>query len=96
MAAVVERRASAAKPTRRLGWQVIHHSGHAIGLRIHEEPDVNRDRGGVLEPGDVICLEPGAYVPEARHAVRIENTYLITNSGAEILSQCTVELRACS
>jgi Xaa-Pro aminopeptidase len=75
---------------------LIHHGGHAIGLRIHEEPDVNRDRGGILEPGNVICLEPGGYVPEARHGVRIENTYLITDSGAEILSQGTIELRACS
>jgi Xaa-Pro aminopeptidase len=43
----------------------------------------------------VICLEPGGDVPEARHGVRIENTYLITDSGAEILSEGTIELRAC-
>jgi len=74
---------------------LIHHGGHAIGLRIHEPPDINRDRGGVLQSGDVLCLEPGGYVSEARLGVRIENTYLITQTGAELLSQGGIELRAC-
>jgi Xaa-Pro aminopeptidase len=74
---------------------LIHHGGHAIGLRIHEEPDINRDRGGVLRTGDVICLEPGGYRPEARHGVRIENTYLVSQSGSELLSHGTIELLTC-
>ncbi len=64
-------------------------------MRIHEPPDINRDRGGVLQSGDVLCLEPGGYVSEARLGVRIENTYLITQTGAELLSQGGIELRAC-
>jgi Xaa-Pro aminopeptidase len=35
-------------------------------------------------------------VPEAHHWVRIENTYLITQTGAEILSKGTIELRDCN
>jgi Xaa-Pro dipeptidase len=65
---------------------LIHHAGHAIGLRAHEMPDLNRDREGILEPGNVVCVEPGGYAPELRAGVRIENTYLITETGAELLS----------
>jgi Xaa-Pro aminopeptidase len=75
---------------------LIHHGGHAIGLRIHEMPDVNLDRGGVFEPGNVICLEPGGYFDEARFGVRLENMYLITESGREDLCPGDVELYVCS
>ncbi|MBI3840106.1 MAG: aminopeptidase P family protein [Planctomycetia bacterium] len=71
---------------------LVHHAGHAIGLRTHEMPDINRDRGGMLEPGMVICIEPGGYVDEARYGVRLENMYLITESGAENLSEYPVQL----
>jgi Xaa-Pro aminopeptidase len=74
---------------------LIHHGGHAIGLRAHEMPDINLDRGGVLEPGNVICLEPGGYVDEARLGVRLENMYLITESGCEDLCPGQVELYVC-
>jgi Xaa-Pro dipeptidase len=65
---------------------LIHHAGHAIGLRGHEMPDLNRDREGILEAGMTVCVEPGAYSPELRGGVRLENTFLITESGAEVLS----------
>lgn len=65
---------------------LVHHGGHSIGLRIHEMPDINRDRGGMLEIGNVVCVEPGAYLDAARYGVRIENMYLITVGGPERLS----------
>ncbi len=73
---------------------LIHHGGHAIGLRAHEMPDLNPDRGGVLEPRMVICVEPGGYLDEARHGVRLENMYLITESGCENLSEYPLEIVA--
>ena len=66
---------------------LVHHAGHGIGIRMHEPPDLNRDREGILRVGDVVCVEPGGYTPEARLGARIENTYLITESGAENLSE---------
>jgi len=69
-----------------------HHAGHGTGLRAHTEPDLNRDREGILEPGNVVSVEPGAYIPEARGGVRLENTYLITETGAELLSDYPMEL----
>lgn len=71
---------------------LIHHAGHGTGLRAHTEPDLNRDREGILEAGNVVSVEPGAYIPEARGGVRLENTYLITETGAELLSDYPMEL----
>lgn len=71
---------------------LAHHAGHGIGIRMHEPPDLNRDREGILRAGDVVCVEPGGYTPEARFGARIENTYLITESGAENLSDYPVNI----
>jgi Xaa-Pro aminopeptidase len=68
---------------------LTHHGGHGIGLRLHEAPDINPAITDTLRPGDVICIEPGAYLPHAN--VRIEETYLITSDGAECLSTGTLE-----
>ena len=72
---------------------LIHHAGHNIGLRAHELPDLNRDRGGVLEVGNVVTFEPGGYPVEARHGVRLENIYLITETGPENLSEFPMALK---
>lgn len=74
---------------------LIHHGGHAIGLRPHEMPDVNPQRGGKLEPGQVICIEPGGYFAAARAGVRLENMYLITATGCEDLCPGEVVLHVC-
>ncbi|MCC6314137.1 MAG: aminopeptidase P family protein [Thermomicrobiales bacterium] len=71
---------------------LIHHAGHGVGVRAHEEPDLNRDREGVLRPGDVVSVEPGAYAPELRAGVRLENTFLITETGCEVLSDYPLNL----
>lgn len=71
---------------------LVHHGGHAIGLRAHEMPDLNRDRGGTFEVGNVVSVEPGGYADALNYGVRIENMYLITESGAENLSEYPMEL----
>jgi Xaa-Pro aminopeptidase len=75
---------------------LIHHGGHAIGLRIHEMPDINLSRGGKLEAGNVICVEPGGYVAAARYGVRLENTYLITEFVCENLCPGELQLMVCN
>jgi Xaa-Pro aminopeptidase len=72
---------------------LVHHAGHGVGLRPHEAPDLNRDRGGLIEVGDVISIEPGAYSDELRQGIRVENTFLVTESGAELLSDYPLSLR---
>lgn len=71
---------------------LIHHAGHGVGVRAHEAPDLNRDREGLIEVGDVVSVEPGAYSPELNGGVRLENTFLITERGAECLSDYPVKL----
>ncbi len=74
---------------------LIHHGGHSIGLRAHEMPDINRDRGGDLAPGNVVCIEPGGYFAEARYGVRLEHMYLITPTGCENLCDDELVLHVC-
>ena len=71
---------------------LTHHAGHGVGLRAHEGPDLNRDRDAILRSGDVVSVEPGAYTPELRAGIRLENTFLITETGCELLSEYPLSL----
>jgi Xaa-Pro aminopeptidase len=60
---------------------LIHHAGHGTGLRAHAMPDLNATRGGKLIAGEVICFEPGGYVTDKGVFCRLENMYLINETG---------------
>lgn len=63
-----------------------HHLGHGIGLFPHEGPHLNPNWDDVFEVGDVFTVEPGLYTPELRAGIRLENDYLVTERGVELLS----------
>jgi len=69
-----------------------HGTGHGVGRFIHEGPRVSQ-RGGdvVLQPGMVVTIEPGIYLP-GWGGVRIEDMLLVTESGAEVLTRTPKEL----
>ena len=69
-----------------------HHGGHGVGVHVHGLPDLNRERGGTLRPGNVVSVEPAGYHPEARYGARLENTYCIREDGVELLSDYPMEL----
>ncbi|WLR49747.1 Xaa-Pro peptidase family protein [Bacillus tianshenii] len=68
-----------------------HSTGHGIGLDVHEGPSLSFKSDTVLEPGMVVTVEPGIYVPNVG-GVRIEDDLVITENGNEILSQSPKEL----
>ena len=71
---------------------LTHHAGHGTGLRAHTAPDLNKDREGILQTGDLVCVEPGAYTSELNAGVRVENTFLLTADGCEVLSSYPLTL----
>jgi Xaa-Pro aminopeptidase len=65
-----------------LGKYFIHGLAHHVGLDVHDPANP----GTVLQPGMVITLEPGIYIPEESLGVRIEDMVLVTETGARLLS----------
>jgi Xaa-Pro aminopeptidase len=74
-----------------LGWAYGHGMGHGVGLQIHEAPTLRPESEDVLEPGNVVSVEPGIYLP-GEGGVRIEDLVLVTEDGNERLTQFTKEL----
>jgi Xaa-Pro aminopeptidase len=66
-----------------LGPYFIHGLGHYIGLNVHDPGDPCKP----LQPGMVVTVEPGIYLPEENLGVRIEDDVLVTETGYELLSR---------
>lgn len=75
----------------------MHRTGHWLGMDVHDVGDYKvGDEWRVLEPGMVLTVEPGLYIPEGSKGVakkwwgigvRIEDDVLVTRDGNEILSR---------
>ena len=74
----------------------VHGLGHGVGYELHELPTFRdrqgKDRTGVLEPGDVLTLEPGLYDVEQGYGVRLEDMVVVTDSGCDNLTPLPYEL----
>ncbi|MGZ5051355.1 MAG: Xaa-Pro aminopeptidase [Methylobacter sp.] len=74
----------------------MHRIGHWLGMDVHDVGDYKLDKEWrLLEPGMVLTIEPGLYIPEDCTAVdeqwrgigiRIEDDVLVTADGHEILT----------
>jgi Xaa-Pro aminopeptidase len=70
-----------------------HHLGHGIGLFPHEAPHLNPHWNDTFEVGDVFTCEPGLYDEKIlRAGMRIENDYVVRETGIENLSPFPMEL----
>lgn len=54
------------------GEYFIHRTGHGIGMKGHESPNITPGSDFVLEAGNCFSIEPGIYLP-GEFGVRIEN-----------------------
>lgn len=74
-----------------LGEAFGHGLGHGVGLQIHEGPVLRPESTDVLEPGNVVSVEPGIYLPGVG-GVRIEDLVLVTADGCERLTRFSKDL----
>ena len=74
----------------------MHRTGHWLGLDVHDVGDYKiGDAWRVLEPGMVMTIEPGIYLPATIRGmpkrfrnigIRIEDDVVVTKRGAEVLT----------
>jgi Xaa-Pro aminopeptidase len=69
----------------------VHSTGHGLGLEIHEPPRIGKRDKTRLEAGMAITIEPGVYL-EGYGGIRIEDTLVVTETGAEILTPTSKSL----
>ncbi|MCP4047101.1 MAG: M24 family metallopeptidase [Gammaproteobacteria bacterium] len=74
----------------------VHNTGHWLGLDVHDVGEYEIDgHSRVLEPGMVLTVEPGIYIPPGAMTVdetwrgmgiRIEDNVVVTRNEADVLS----------
>jgi Xaa-Pro aminopeptidase len=68
-----------------------HGLGHGLGLEVHEEPRLAKKVDEKLEPGMVVTVEPGIYLPDWG-GVRIEDVVVVREDGCDILTGASKDL----
>lgn len=68
-----------------------HGLGHGVGMNVHEAPRLARTSDDVLEPGMVVTVEPGIYLPGIG-GVRIEDLVIVTEGAPQVLTHFTKDM----
>jgi Xaa-Pro aminopeptidase len=65
----------------------MHGTSHWLGLDVHDVGAYMRDgKARPLEPGMVITIEPGLYIPAQGIGIRIEDDVAITDGAPDVLT----------
>jgi Xaa-Pro aminopeptidase len=73
-------------------WEFKHHLGHGVGLAPHEGPHLNPMWDDTLAEGEFFTVEPGLYHEELRAGIRLEQNYLVTSDGVQLLTDWSLGL----
>ncbi len=75
----------------------MHQTGHWLGMDVHDVGDYKIDgKWRLLEPGMVLTIEPGLYIPQGTKGVakrwqgigiRIEDDVVVTETGHQVLTE---------
>ena len=68
-----------------------HGLGHGVGLQIHEGPSAGMRGETILQPGMIVTVEPGIYIPDFG-GVRIEDMVMVTADGHKNFNYSSKEL----
>ena len=71
----------------------FHGLGHGVDLEVHEAPGLGRLADKKLVAGDVVTVEPGLY-RAGYGGVRLEDIVLVTEDGAEVITDYPYDLEA--
>ncbi len=73
------------------GDKIIHRTGHGLGITGHEAPYIAEGYNRKFEPGMLVSIEPGIYIPGIG-GFRHSDSVLITNEGCQKLTRAPEEL----
>ena len=60
----------------------VHSLGHGVGVNIHEGPAISHvRREDIFQVGNTVTIEPGLYYPDKGYGVRVEDFFIVTESG---------------
>lgn len=68
------------------GDYILHRTGHGLGITGHEAPYIAEGYDHKLEPGMIVSVEPGIYIPGVG-GFRHSDTVLITKDGYQKLTE---------
>jgi len=63
---------------------IVHRTGRGVGIENVELPEIKEGIPDVIEEGMIISIEPSIY--RAGFASRIEDTFVVTEDGAQLLT----------